>query len=148
MCLDCNNSLCSLVVLPSLPISTSFPNHLLVSFSQTIPPFVDLCALASLVTFLFSMSYCLFFSALFPPGSFFSFSFQFLSPYAPIYVLPYQCVVRLPAYFVSVASLLPLPPFLPSSFPSVFPSFLPPPFSPVGVCLSGDDHRVQKRRLL
>lgn len=88
-------------------------------------------------------------SALFPPCSFFAFLSIFLFYLrSPLYVLPYHCLVLLPAYFVSVAPLLPLPPFLPFSLPSVFPSFLPPSFSPLGVCLSGDDHRVPKRRLL
>lgn len=57
------------------------------------------------------------------------------------------CLVLLPAYFVSMAPPpLPLPPFL--FLPFRLSSFLPPSVRPLGVCLSGDDHRVPKRRLL
>lgn len=125
-------------------------HHFLICF-QTIPPFVDLCALASPATFSFiclTVSFLKFFCR-----CFFCLDFLFVSLFcfnfivfpfflcSPCIALPRSC---------SAACLLWVcgaPPTF-ASFPSVFPSFLPPSFFPLGVCLSGDDHRIPKRRLL
>lgn len=89
--------------------------------------FVDLCALTSSALF----HALLYLFLLWCFALFFSFFVTFLFNFH-IYVLPYHCLVLLPAYFGS------------SSFPSVFRLS----FSLLGVCLSGNDHRVPKRRLL
>lgn len=66
---------------------------------------------------------------------------------SPIYVLPYHlscsaaCLLCVYGTSSPAFASFPLPSFRLSSF-------LPPSVRPLGVCLSGDDHRVPKRRLL
>lgn len=119
MCLDCNNSLCSLDILPSLSISTSFPITSSLLFSHRPSICWSLCLRFSCDSF---VNHALLSCSLF---WFFCFSFLFHFPFALLFMYCLTTVlflVLLPAYFVSVAPLLPLPLPLPPF--SSRPSFL------------------------
>lgn len=121
------------------------PHHLLIPVFKPPPPFTHLWALASAAPSSFTTLYCLFlcrsrFDFLF----LLLFLFDFLVFPLPSYLctaLPLSCSAACQLWVRGA------PPTL-ASFPFVLPSFLPPSLSPLGVCLSGDDHRVPKRRLL
>lgn len=110
-------------ILPSLSISMSFPITSSFLFSNQPSIRWSLCPRSSCDFFVHHALLCLFLlpcSRLVFVLLFHSFLLFFLC--SSIYVLPYHCLVLLPAYFGSVASLLPLPPSRPS-FP--LPSLLP-----------------------
>lgn len=144
--LVCNNSFYSLDISHLYP-SPHPPHHLFLSFFFFKTTNKSLHLLYSLQLFWFLMPTVSVLSASAPPPSFLVLcSLILLFSFCSIYILCFHCLVVLPAYFVSVAPPRPLPPFLPPS--SVVPSFPPSSFSTLGVCLSRDDHRVPKRRLL
>lgn len=112
------------------PHPSPSPPH---SCFKTIPPFVDLCALASPSTFSFTMPYCVCSFCLVPAFFFFPLFLSISLFFSP---LSYLCTASPPS--CSAACLLFVcgaPPTF-ASFPSVFPSFLPPSFSTFFRCLS------------
>lgn len=121
------------------------PHHLLISVSKPPPPFLHLWALASPAPSSFTMLYCVFFFVVLALIFFVSlFLLDFL-----VFPLPSYLCTALPLSCSAACQLwVPGTPPTLASFPFVLPSFLPPSLSPLGVCLSGDDHRVPKRRLL
>lgn len=143
MCLDCNNSLCSLDILPSLSISTSFPITSSLLFSHRPSICWSLCLRFSCDSFvnhaLLSCSLFWFFLLFLS----FSFPLSYLCTALPPYCFLFCCLPTLCLWRPSYLCLSPFPLFLPVRL-----SFFAPSYSSLGVCLSGDDHRVPKRRLL
>lgn len=127
MCLDCNNSLCSLDILPSLSISTSFPISSSFLFSNHPSICWSLCPRFSCDFSVYHALLCLFFlpcSGLLLLLFFFCFSFQFSyfsSALLFMYCLTTVLFCCLPTLCLWRPSYLCLLPFRLSLFP---PSFL------------------------
>lgn len=127
MCLNCNNSLCSLNILPSLSISTSYPITSSYTFSNHPSICWSLCPHFSCDFFIYPALMCLFFLHC---------SHFIILLFLWIFLLSYLCTA-LPLS-CSAACLLCVcgtPPTF-ASFPFPCPSFFPPSFPFFSRCLS------------